>query len=178
MSKHGPRARVPITIGGCFALAAALSTGWWAAATEPDPNQHADTSACCALGGRAAALIQTAAQSTPQSTAKPTAHPAAQSDNNALRPSAPTGMIWIDPFTELRAPLLTNLLMDPFERAEHENYMGYQQFFVEHMFMFAPAGAYVARWLQSFKEFPPRQKPGSFNLERVMEAVTAPAGNR
>jgi arylsulfatase len=25
--------------------------------------------------------------------------------------------------------------------------------------------------LQSFKEFPPRQKPGSFNLERVMEAV-------
>ncbi|MBX3387469.1 MAG: arylsulfatase [Phycisphaeraceae bacterium] len=86
--------------------------------------------------------------------------------------------VWIDPFTELRAPLLTNLLMDPFERAEHENYMGYQQFFVEHMFMFAPAGAYVARWLQSFKEFPPRQKPGSFNLERVMEAVTAPAGNR
>ncbi|MBX3387468.1 MAG: formylglycine-generating enzyme family protein [Phycisphaeraceae bacterium] len=95
MSKHGPRARVPITIGGCFALAAALSTGWWAAATEPDPNQHANTSACCALGGRAAALIQTAAQSTPHSTAKPTAHPAAQSDNNALRPSAPTGMIWI-----------------------------------------------------------------------------------
>jgi len=32
----------------------------------------------------------------------------------------------------------------------------------------------VAQWLQSFKEFPPRQKPGSFNLDRVMEAVTAP----
>jgi hypothetical protein len=26
--------------------------------------------------------------------------------------------------------------------------------------------------LQSFREFPPRQKPGSFNLDRVMEAVT------
>jgi arylsulfatase len=32
----------------------------------------------------------------------------------------------------------------------------------------------VANWLQSFKDFPPRQKPGSFNLDRVMEAVTKP----
>jgi arylsulfatase len=34
----------------------------------------------------------------------------------------------------------------------------------------------VGEWLQSFKEFPPRQKPGSFNLTRVMEAVTANSG--
>lgn len=51
--------------------------------------------------------------------------------------------------------------------------MGYQRWYLEHMFAIAPAGAYVARWLQSFKEFPPRQKPGSFNLDRVMEAVTS-----
>ncbi|MBP9593078.1 MAG: arylsulfatase [Steroidobacteraceae bacterium] len=80
--------------------------------------------------------------------------------------------VWLDPFNELRAPLLTNLRMDPFERAEHENAMGYQRWFVEHMWIFAPASAYVADWLQSFREFPPRQKPGSFNLDRVMEAVT------
>jgi arylsulfatase len=79
--------------------------------------------------------------------------------------------VWIDPFKVLRAPLLTNLRMDPFERAEYENAMGYQRWFVEHMWAFAPAGAYVANWLQSFKDFPPRQKPGSFNLERVMESV-------
>ena len=42
--------------------------------------------------------------------------------------------------------------------------------------MLAPAGGYVAQWLQSFREFPPRQKPGSFNLDRVMEAVIAQAG--
>jgi len=81
--------------------------------------------------------------------------------------------VWQDPFKELRAPLLTNLRMDPFERAEHENAMGYQRWYMEHMWAIAPAGAYVANWLQSFKEFPPRQKPGSFNLDRVMEAVTA-----
>jgi arylsulfatase len=43
---------------------------------------------------------------------------------------------------------------------------------MERMFAMAPAGAYVARWLQSFQEFPPRQKPGSFNLDNVMESVT------
>jgi arylsulfatase len=32
--------------------------------------------------------------------------------------------------------------------------------------------------LQSFKEFPPRQKPGSFNLDRVMEAITKAAGDK
>ena len=81
--------------------------------------------------------------------------------------------VWQEPFTVLRAPLITNLLMDPFERAEEENAMGYQRWYMDRMFIIAPATAYVARWLQSFKEFPPRQKPGSFNLDRVMETVTS-----
>ena len=85
--------------------------------------------------------------------------------------------VWQDPFKVLRAPLLTSLRMDPFERAEPEHAMGYQRWYVEHMWAFAPAGAYVGSWLQSFKEFPPRQKPGSFNLERVMESVTRPQKN-
>jgi len=85
--------------------------------------------------------------------------------------------VWINPFTPLRAPVLTNLRMDPFERAREENAMGYQQWYVEHMFAIAPAAVYVGRWLQSFIDFPPRQKPGSFNLDRVMEQVTKKAGN-
>jgi arylsulfatase len=79
--------------------------------------------------------------------------------------------VWQKPFTELRAPKLANLRMDPFERAEAEHAMGYQRWYMERMFAIAPAGAYVGQWLQSFKEFPPRQKPGSFNLDRAMEAV-------
>ncbi len=85
--------------------------------------------------------------------------------------------VWKQPFEELRAPGLTNLRMDPFERAEQEDAMGFQRWWVERMFAVAPAAAYVATWLQSFKEFPPRQKPGSFNLDRVMEAVTKPNNN-
>jgi arylsulfatase len=86
--------------------------------------------------------------------------------------------VWQQPFEELRAPTLANLRMDPFERAEEENAMGYQRWYLDRMFLIAPAAAFVGDWLQSFREFPPRQKPGSFNLERVMEAVTevSPSG--
>jgi len=78
--------------------------------------------------------------------------------------------VWQEPFVALRLPKLFNLRSDPFERADHEG-MGYPQWRIDRAFLIAPAGAYVAQWLQSFKDFPPRQKPGSFNLERVMEAV-------
>jgi arylsulfatase A-like enzyme len=81
--------------------------------------------------------------------------------------------VWQQPFTPLRAPALANLRMDPFERAEQEHAMGYQRWYLERMFLIAPAGAFVGQWLQSFKDFPPRQKPGSFNLDRVMESVMA-----
>jgi arylsulfatase A-like enzyme len=81
--------------------------------------------------------------------------------------------VWVQPFEELRAPLVTNLRMDPFELAQDIG-MDYTRWFLEHMFMIAPAAAGVACWLQSFREFPPRQKPGSFNLDRVMEAVSKP----
>ena len=36
---------------------------------------------------------------------------------------------------------------------------------LDHAFMLVPAQAYVAEKLQSFHEFPPRQKPASFNLD-------------
>jgi arylsulfatase A-like enzyme len=84
--------------------------------------------------------------------------------------------VWQEPFVALRLPKLFNLRTDPFERADKEG-MGYPQWRIDRAFLIAPAGAYVAQWLQSFKDYPPRQKPGSFNLERVMEAVSRPAQN-
>ena len=85
--------------------------------------------------------------------------------------------VWSHPFELLRAPMITNLRMDPFERAERES-IGYHLWWAEHMFIFAPAGAYVGRWLQSFRDFPPRQKPGTFNLDHVMEALNRGAGDK
>lgn len=79
--------------------------------------------------------------------------------------------VWTKPFEELRVPMLSNLRMDPFERAEYEG-MDYDHWFLDHLFMIAPAAGYVGQWMQSFREFPPRQKPGTFNLSRVKEELT------
>jgi arylsulfatase len=94
-----------------------------------------------------------------------------------LRQNAHGMRVWIEPFEKLRAPILTNLRMDPFELA-YDIGMDYDRWFADHMFMIVPAGAFVGQWLQSFREFPPRQKPGSFNLDNVMEAVMSNAGKQ
>ncbi|KHK02598.1 arylsulfatase [Desulfovibrio sp. TomC] len=94
-----------------------------------------------------------------------------------LRQDAHGMHVWQEPFTKLRAPMLTNLRMDPFEIAQDIG-MDYDRWYVEHMFIFGPAASFVGQWIQSFREFPPRMKPGSFNLDNVMEAITKGAGDK
>jgi len=76
--------------------------------------------------------------------------------------------VWMQPFLPLRTPKLFNLRSDPFERAQYEA-GDYVKWFVEHAFVFVPAQAIVAEHLASFREFPPRQAPGSFTVNQVME---------
>ena len=75
--------------------------------------------------------------------------------------------VWAEPFTELRVPKLFNLRTDPYERADITSNT-YYDWLLDHVFLFVPAQAYVAEMLQTFAEFPPRQKPASFNLDQVM----------
>ena len=82
--------------------------------------------------------------------------------------------VWEEPFVELRAPHMFNIRSDPFERGPEGIYYG--SFKAEHLFIVVPAAAIAAEWLATFREFPPRMKPGSFSLERVMEQVQRPAG--
>jgi arylsulfatase len=69
--------------------------------------------------------------------------------------------VWIDPWVTLRAPKLFNLRMDPYERMDKEA-GGYQQWYGEHMFLIAPTIMKVGKFKMTFKDFPQRQKPGSF----------------
>jgi hypothetical protein len=39
----------------------------------------------------------------------------------------------------------------------------------ERMFLIVPAQAAVAAHLQTFREFPPRQRPTSFSVDQLME---------
>lgn len=43
--------------------------------------------------------------------------------------------------------------------------------------MFAPAQALVANEIATFKEFPPRQKPGSFSVGDALNKLTSNNGN-
>jgi arylsulfatase len=82
--------------------------------------------------------------------------------------------VWQDPLVELRTPKLFTLRADPFERGDRDG-IGYKQWRLERIFLLGPAAAYVGQWIQSFKDFPPRSKPGTFNLSHVMEKLSKPA---
>ena len=82
----------------------------------------------------------------------------------------------IQPFVPLRAPKLFNLRCDPFERAEHEA-GDYVKWFVEHIFVLVPAQAMVGQFLATFREYPPRQKPGSFSVDQALEKMMNQKGN-
>ena len=71
---------------------------------------------------------------------------------------------------QLRVPKLFNLRSDPFETADHEG-MDYSRWRVEHLFLLVPAQQFVGQFLGTFKEFPPRQKVGSFGIDKVLEGL-------
>jgi arylsulfatase A-like enzyme len=83
--------------------------------------------------------------------------------------------VWQDPFIALRLPKIFTLRGDPFERADHEG-IGYERWRFDRLFLLVPAQAFVGKWLESFKEFPPRQKPGSFSIDQAMEKLTKNTG--
>ena len=84
--------------------------------------------------------------------------------------------VWGEPFVQLRLPKLYTLRGDPFERASHDSIL-YDHWRFERAYVLVPAQAFVNQWLQSFTEFPPRQKPGSFALDEVMAQLTEAASN-
>jgi arylsulfatase len=89
--------------------------------------------------------------------------------------TAGTFRVWMEPFVPLRVPLIENLRRDPYERATITSNT-YFDWLLDRAFLLVPAQAYVAQFLESFKEFPPRQKAASFSLDEVMEKMKAPAG--
>jgi arylsulfatase len=67
-------------------------------------------------------------------------------------------------------PILVNLRQDPFERFPSESQM-YFRWAADKMWAFVPAQALVGQFIQTFKEFPPSQKSGSFSVDQVLEQL-------
>jgi arylsulfatase len=83
--------------------------------------------------------------------------------------------VWQDPLIVLRFPKLFDLRADPFERAQSDA-GDYARWRVEHAFALVPAQAYVAKHLATYRDYPPRQKPGSFSMDQVLEKLHSGAG--
>ncbi|MEM9016171.1 MAG: arylsulfatase [Verrucomicrobiota bacterium] len=82
-----------------------------------------------------------------------------------------TFRVWMEPFVPLRVPLIFNLRRDPYERAE-ETSNTYYDWLLDRAYLLVPAQAYVGKFLETFAEYPPRQKAASFSLDQVMEKMT------
>ncbi len=80
---------------------------------------------------------------------------------------------WIEPFVPLRIPLMFNLRRDPYERASITSNT-YFDWLLDRAYLLVPAQAYVGQFLETFKEYPPRQKAASFSLDQVLEKLTTP----
>jgi arylsulfatase A-like enzyme len=95
--------------------------------------------------------------------------------NAEINPKIPIG-VWQGQFTKLRVPNMYNLRADPFERGTTS--LLYGQWQMEHAFLAVPAQAVVAKYIESFKDFPPRTKPASFTVGDVMEKLTTAGSNK
>jgi arylsulfatase len=88
-----------------------------------------------------------------------------------------TMRIWAEPFVTLRVPKVFNLRTDPYERADITSNT-YYDWLIEHAFQFVPAQAYVGQFLMTLKDYPPRQKAASFNMDEVMENLKQSDGSK
>ena len=78
--------------------------------------------------------------------------------------------VWMDPFVPLRVPLIFNLRRDPYERAEITSNT-YYDWLIDRAYMLYGAQAIVGNFLQTFKEFLPRQKAASFTVDQAMQKL-------
>jgi arylsulfatase len=83
-----------------------------------------------------------------------------------------TMQIWAEPFLPLRLPKLFNLRTDPFERADVTSNT-YWDWFAENGILVFAASAVVSQFLETFKEFPPRQKAASFTIDQAVAKLEA-----
>ena len=54
----------------------------------------------------------------------------------------------------------------------------YYDWMIDRVFFLVPAQQYVAQFIETFREYPPRQKPASFSIDQVMERLQTSGGSK
>jgi arylsulfatase A-like enzyme len=77
--------------------------------------------------------------------------------------------VWREPLSPMRVLKFFDLRADPFERGEES--FKYNDWFLEQNFLLYAAPPLLTKWLESFKEFPPRARAASFSIDQVVEKL-------
>jgi arylsulfatase A-like enzyme len=77
--------------------------------------------------------------------------------------------VWEEEFVRTRAPTFFNLRSNPFEIDAEDAAVFFNKEKVDRVFLILPAVALVGQYLQTFEEFPPRQRPASFSIDQALE---------
>jgi arylsulfatase len=83
--------------------------------------------------------------------------------------------VWAEPFTPLRVTKFFDLRADPYERADVTSNT-YWDWLLDHAYIGYGAQAAVAKFLETFKEFPPSQRPATFTIDQAMEKLQESIG--
>ena len=75
--------------------------------------------------------------------------------------------VWVEDLVPLKAPILFDLRMDPFEKAMHTN--TYWDWYSRRIYMLSRGSSYVLDFIKTFKDYPPRQKAATWNLDQIIE---------
>jgi arylsulfatase len=88
-----------------------------------------------------------------------------------------TMAVWAEPFTMLRLAKLFDLRADPYERADITSNT-YWDWYLDHFFFSVPANVYIMKFLETFKEYPPRQAAMKVEIEKALESLQRGSGGR
>jgi arylsulfatase len=88
-----------------------------------------------------------------------------------------TMAVWNEPFIRFRMSKLFDLRADPYERADITSNT-YWDWAFDHAFLVVPFQAYIVKFIETFKQYPPRQKPASFGIDQALEALQRTAGGQ
>jgi arylsulfatase len=78
--------------------------------------------------------------------------------------------IWLEPFVELRAPYLTNLRRDPFEKALYGSNT-YYDWYIDRAYILIAMQGYAFNFLKTLQEYPPSQTAGDWSLKKVEDQI-------
>ena len=82
--------------------------------------------------------------------------------------------VWAEPFIRLRVPKIFNLRTDPYEYADITSNSYYEWLLHNAFFVYAAQFA-AAKFAETFKDFPPVQRPNTFTVDDALAKMHAAA---